>query len=71
MAVSQQTRDTEPLLIQCRPIVSDSVPTLNQHRPSVRCLLGIHHLYLTCLVYSFIQKYNKIRSFMSTMKKWF
>ena len=32
---------------------------------------GNTSLYLTCLVYSFIQKYNKIKSFMSTMYKWF
>ena len=30
---------------------------------------GNTSLYLTCLVYSFIQKYNKIKSFMSTMNK--
>ena len=32
---------------------------------------GNTSLYLTCLVYSFIQKYNKIKSFMSKMNKCF
>ena len=36
----QQTRDIEPLLVQCWPAVYDVGPTLNQQRFNVACLLG-------------------------------
>ena len=37
---TQQTRDAEPMLIQCWPRVGDEGPALNQHWFSVSCLLG-------------------------------
>ena len=42
---SQQTRDAEPMLIQCLPRVGDSGPTLNQHWFSISCFLGYVHVY--------------------------
>ena len=37
--VTQQTRDTHPKLVQCRPTVYDAGPTLSQPWVSVPCLL--------------------------------
>ena len=37
---TQQTRDVEPMLIECWSIVFDSGPTFNQHWLNVSCLLG-------------------------------
>ena len=37
---SQQTRDVDPMLIQCWSSVYDAGPPLNQHRVNVSCLLG-------------------------------
>ena len=37
---TQQTRDIEPLLIQCWASVVDGGPTLNQQWLNVACLLG-------------------------------
>ena len=40
MIWTQQTRDIEPLLVQCWFTVHDADPTLNQHWLNVSCLLG-------------------------------
>ena len=37
---TQQTRDIEPLLVQCWSTVYDAGPTLNQQWLNVSCLLG-------------------------------
>ena len=37
---AQQTRNTEPMLIQCWVTVFDADPTLKQHWLGVPCLLG-------------------------------
>ena len=34
------TRDVQPMLVQCRPIVFDARPTLYRHWLNVSCLLG-------------------------------
>ena len=38
---SQQTRDVDPMLIQCWANVEDGGPTLNQYWVNVSCLLGL------------------------------
>ena len=40
LIASQQTRDIEPLLVQCWSTVYDAGPTLNQQWLNVSCLLG-------------------------------
>ena len=37
---SQLTRDVQPMLVQCWPIVFDACPTLLRHWLNVSCLLG-------------------------------
>ena len=41
--IAQQTRDIEPMLVQCWPALYDVGPTLNQHLFNVSCLLGVSH----------------------------
>ena len=43
---SQQTRDTEPMLVYCWASVVDGGTTLNQHWLNGSCLLGSHNYYL-------------------------
>ena len=38
--ITQRTRDIEPMLVFCCPIVYDAGTTLNQHCLNVSCLLG-------------------------------
>ena len=40
--VPQQTRDSHPMLFQCRASVEDAGPTLKQHRVIASCLLDPH-----------------------------
>ena len=37
---AQQTRNVDPVLVQCWASVADDGPTLNQQRTNVPCLLG-------------------------------
>ena len=46
---TQQTRDVDPMLVQCWSIVYDAGPTLNQHWVDGSCLLGNSHLTLSSL----------------------
>ena len=41
IAITQQTRDIEPLLVQCWASVVDGGPALNQQWLNVSCLLGM------------------------------
>ena len=54
---SQQTRDVEPMLVQCWPTVCNSSPTSNQHWFDALCLLVLRSIarwsgsaYITSLV---------------------
>ena len=40
LILTQQTRDIEPMLVQCWASVVDDGPALNQHWVNVSCLLG-------------------------------
>ena len=43
VTITQQTRGIYLVPEQCRANVYDAGRTLNQHRASVSCLLGVHH----------------------------
>ena len=44
-----QTRNIQPMLVQCWASVEDDGPTLYQHWLNVLCLLGIHIILVFCL----------------------
>ena len=45
----KQTQYIDSMLVQCWATVFDAIPTLNQHRFNVSCLLGQHAMVLSLL----------------------